>query len=108
MARKLGALNRATLLRRENFLSAIEVCRANKISPPQHLAEAMTVIRTLALRPLEGSEKLTPQQRQQLIKSFTEQQVDRIIRRLAEASKVGYMLMDFAYPRVARIETVGD
>jgi|SRR5215813_2653086 len=108
MARKPGTPNRATLLRRENFLSCIEVCRACKVSPPQLLAEAMEVIRTLALKPLRGTPKMTPQQRRDLIDSLTEQQKDRIIRRLAEASKIGYMLMDFSYPRMARIETIGD
>jgi|SRR5215475_4721827 len=106
--RKPGAPNKTTLLKRDNLLSAIEVCRVSKISPPQLMAEAMTLIRTLALNKFEGSEKLTQDERNALMASLTEQERDRIIRRLVEASRVAYWLMDFAYPRLQRIETVGD
>jgi len=106
--RKPGAPNKTTLLKRDNLLSAIEVCRVSKISPPQLMAEAMTLIRTLALNKFEGSENWTKDQRNAVMASLTEHERDRIIRRLVEASRVAYWLMDFAYPRLQRIETVGD
>ncbi len=105
MARKVGDLNKSTLLRRDNLISAVEVCRQGNISPPEILREGMLLIRNIALAPVSGAKDIEAQKA--LINSLPEVVRDKLVKRIVAACHIAGMLMEYGYPKLARVEHTG-
>ena len=105
MPRAKGSLNKATIIKRQALQSAFEVCQDMNISPPQIMAEAINVIRRIALSPLASAR--TAEEQAALFNSLPNDRREQIVRFLKTACDIDRDLMDFAYPRLARIEHTG-
>jgi hypothetical protein len=99
--RKPGVRNKATLMQREQGLSAIETFRNMGVSLPELGAKLVSVLNAVALAEI-------PNQQLDEIKNLTPDQRYRLAKYCDMGVKAIAALMEFSYPRVARIHYLGD
>lgn len=103
--RVTGTLNKATLLKRDNLISVLEVCRKLKTTPPEILAEGMLLIRQIALSPVAGAKSVEEQNA--LIASLPDKVRDRLVKYVMASCDIASTLMEYGYPKLARVEHTG-
>jgi hypothetical protein len=99
--RKPGTPNKSTLLKREAAVSAIETFRTMGVSLPELGAHLVNVLNAVALAEI-------PEQQVENIKTLTPGQRDRLAKYCKMGVEAIAALMEFAYPKLARIDLVGD
>jgi len=103
--RVTGSLNKATVLKRDNLASVIDVLRKMNMSPPEILAEGAAAIRRLALRRLAGAKTTAEQDAR--IAQMSDQEADRAVKYIKASCDICSELMRYGYPQLARVEHTG-
>jgi len=105
MSRAKGSLNKATIAKQEQLKSALEICRDMEMSPPELMAKAIELIQKIALSPLSAAK--SAKEEAALLLSLPEDTKRNMVQRLQAASSIAHDLMEFAYPKLARMEHTG-
>jgi hypothetical protein len=98
--RKVGAVNKQTALVRAGVESAIETCRNGGMTPVQIMMESARFIRGVAAMK-------TPAQKE-MMANMPRDDLEFIVDMLVKASDIAAKAAEFAFPKLARVDYVGD
>lgn len=99
--RRKGSRGKAAVLRETQFQSAIEVFRGMGVPLPKLGAQLVEVLNAIALSEVPGQSAET-------IRTLGPVQKDKLAKYCKIAIDAVAMMMEFSYPKLARVEVSGD